>query len=319
MDKNLAGALLKAQGAMGKLLKDSINPAFKSKYASLAAVLDTVHDPLFDAGLVLYQSATAADGMVIVRSALIHAETGESIEEMLPLPVTQQTPQAYGSAITYGRRYLAMAMCGLAPDDDDGEASSKDTRATAQEAQVGHRNGATMKHTAPITKAPQRNAQQATVAPRPNPVPDDVDFGQGGEEFDDIPDAAQSDAAVKAGAHSLLHSDVKLTAIASELIVKCHELDKSSGDKALSIVNKDNTGSGQYGLLAGKIDRLTKKDAHGPILSALVGSPVNKETSVGWKLKELIEWMQDDNPKKAKTENAIRDVWTALQEMGVKA
>ena len=114
---------------MGKLIKDSSNPQFnksgKPTYASLAAVLETVRGPLTDAGIVLYQSASAAEGGVMVRSMLIHAESGESIEEVLPLPVAQQTPQAYGSAITYGRRYLAMAMCGLAPDDDDGNEGSQ--------------------------------------------------------------------------------------------------------------------------------------------------------------------------------------------------
>ena len=124
MDKNLAGALLKAQALMGKLIPDSNNLGFKSKYASLAAVLDTVRGPLSEAGLVLYQSVSSADGMVVVSTKLIHAESGEAIEEYLALPVAQQTPQAYGSAITYARRYMAMAMCGIAPDDDDGEAGS---------------------------------------------------------------------------------------------------------------------------------------------------------------------------------------------------
>ena len=57
MDKGLASALLQAQAQMGKLSKDSYNPHFKNKYASLAEVLDTVRQPLTDAGLVLYQSA----------------------------------------------------------------------------------------------------------------------------------------------------------------------------------------------------------------------------------------------------------------------
>lgn len=146
MDKNLATALLKAQAGMGKLIKDSKNPHFKSSYASLTAVLDTVRPALTDAGVVLYQSASAAEGMVIVRSMLVHAETGESIEEQLALPVGQATAQSYGSAITYGRRYLAMAMCGLAPDDDDGSEA-----------------GGQMANTQPRTVTPQ--AQHRTARP----------------------------------------------------------------------------------------------------------------------------------------------------------
>ena len=131
---------------MGKLIKDSANPQFakgkdKPTYASLAAVLETVRGPLTDAGIVLYQSASASDGGVMVRSMLIHAESGESIEEVLPLPVAQQTAQAYGSAITYGRRYLAMAMCGLAPDDDDGNEGSQQKQVVKPVVQASHRQG----------------------------------------------------------------------------------------------------------------------------------------------------------------------------------
>lgn len=309
MDKNLAGALLRAQGAMGKLITDSSNPGFGgSKYASLAAVLDTVRGPLTEAGIILYQSASAADGMIMVRSMLVHAESGESIEEMLPLPVAQKTPQAYGSAITYGRRYLAMAMCGLAPDDDDGEASSNPT---AQKAQPRTQPAQAANRTAEHRNGAQRPTQPATKPTVKTTIPDDVDFG-GGEQWDDIPDAATSDARVASSAAGLLHSDVPMTELASRLIIKCHELDKASGDKALSTENKAGGGSGQYGLLAGKIDRLTKKDAHGPILSALTGVDVSKENPPGWKLKELIDWMQDDNAAKASTEQAIKDVWAAL-------
>lgn len=309
MDKNLAGALLQAQGKMGKLIKDSSNPHFHNTYASLAAVLDTVRGPLTDAGLILYQSASAAEGEVMVRSMLIHAETGESIEEMLPLPVAQRTPQAYGSAITYGRRYLAMAMCGLAPDDDDGEASSP---TTAQKAQQRTQQAQTANRTGEHRNGAQRNAQAATKPTVKTVIPDDVDFG-GGEGWDDIPDAATSDALVASNAAGLLHSDKPMTELASRLIMKCHELARSSGNKPLSTQNKDGSGSGQYGLLAGKIDRLTKKEAHGPILSALTGLDVSKENPPGWKLKELIDWMQDDNAAKASTEQAIKDVWAALQ------
>lgn len=136
MNPNLSKALLKAQSTMGKLVKDAANKAFTGvKYATLAAVIDTVRQPLTDSGLVLYQSAsTHLDENnklgVMVRSMLIHGESGESIEEQLIMPVAQATPQGIGSAITYARRYLIMLQCGLAPDDeedDDGNASSGKT------------------------------------------------------------------------------------------------------------------------------------------------------------------------------------------------
>lgn len=294
MDKNLSSALLKAQSKMGKLIKDSENVHFRNKYASLTAVLDTVREPLTEAGLVLYQSATAADGMVMVRSALIHAETGESIEEMLPLPVAQQTPQAYGSAITYGRRYLAMAMCGLSPDDDDGEAGSQP------------------KAQAPKTQPQHRAARPP--APRPNPVPEDENFyPEDDHPFADVPNHKAKDEAIATSAASLYSSDRPMTELASRLTAKCIELHGTSGSKKLSTTNKDGTGAGQYGLLAGKLDHLTgQKGSHNAMLSALTGENISKENPPGWKVKEIIDWLNDE-AKRPSTEQALRDVWAALQ------
>lgn len=124
----LFSALVKAQAEMGKLVKDSQNPHLKNKYASLAAVLDTCRQPLANNGIVLYQEASTALDMpqhVIVTSTLVHGESGESVTASLPIPLTQNTAQGIGSAITYGRRYLAMAQCGLAPDDDDDDDGNK--------------------------------------------------------------------------------------------------------------------------------------------------------------------------------------------------
>jgi hypothetical protein len=67
-------------------------------------------------------------------SSLVHPESGEIVQEQLPIPLAQQTAQAIGGAITYGRRYLAMAMCGLAPDDDDdGNTASQQRQPPAQQ------------------------------------------------------------------------------------------------------------------------------------------------------------------------------------------
>jgi hypothetical protein len=43
----------------------------------------------------------------------------------LHVPAAKQDPQGYGSALTYCRRYSLMTACGIAPEDDDGNAASK--------------------------------------------------------------------------------------------------------------------------------------------------------------------------------------------------
>jgi hypothetical protein len=125
--KNLMGALLKAKQEMDKLRKDKTNPHFKSKYADLAGVLEVIDGPLAKHGLVLYQDATLDEvGRLVVTSTVFHVESGEELTAALPIPLGKADAQSIGSAITYGRRYLAVAQCGLAPEDDDGNAASRE-------------------------------------------------------------------------------------------------------------------------------------------------------------------------------------------------
>jgi hypothetical protein len=53
-------------------------------------------------------------------------ESGQTIRSgKLHVPAAKQDPQGYGSALTYARRYSLMAACGIAPEDDDGNAASR--------------------------------------------------------------------------------------------------------------------------------------------------------------------------------------------------
>src|SRR6188768_3605798 len=96
----IAPAFLAAQRAMHAAAKSATNPHFKSKYSDLATVIDAVKGPLNDAGIAFLQSVRNDDSGVMVETFLLH-ESGQSIADTIYLPVAQQTPQAYGSAITY--------------------------------------------------------------------------------------------------------------------------------------------------------------------------------------------------------------------------
>ncbi len=120
----LAAALAKAQGMMSHASKDAQNPHFKSRYADLAAVWSAVREPLSANGLSVVQTVAQGDGTVGVRSLLLHA-SGEWISSLLEMPVAQKTPQGYGSALTYARRYALAALVGIAQDDDDAEAATR--------------------------------------------------------------------------------------------------------------------------------------------------------------------------------------------------
>jgi len=123
--KNIATALVKAQKAFGPALKSSTNPHFKSRYADLAACVEAVIEGLNGAGIALIQRTSEDTTGVTVETVFIH-ESGEMLEcGKLHVPASKQDPQGYGSALTYARRYSLMAACGIAPEDDDGNAATK--------------------------------------------------------------------------------------------------------------------------------------------------------------------------------------------------
>lgn len=132
--KALNKALLQAQKSIQAVEKDSANPHFKSRYASLTAVLQAVKEPLNAAGLLLTQSVVSdvmAPGgdrpALFVTTRITHAETSEWMETCIPIPLDGQTAQKVGSATAYGRRYGLASLLALSEADDDGQAASQQT------------------------------------------------------------------------------------------------------------------------------------------------------------------------------------------------
>ena len=127
----IATALVKAQKEFGPALKSSSNPHFRSKYADLAACVEAVIEGLNNNGIALTQRVSPCENGVIVETVFVH-ESGEVINcGQLHVPAAKQDAQGYGSALTYARRYSLMAACGIAPEDDDGNAASKRPTAPA--------------------------------------------------------------------------------------------------------------------------------------------------------------------------------------------
>lgn len=126
--KNIATALVKAKRAFGPALKDKNNPAFRSKYADLGACIEAVDSALLENGIALIQETSEDLTGVTIETVLLH-ESGEMIRGgKLHVPAAKQDPQGYGSALTYARRYSLMATCGIAPEDDDGNAAAQAMR-----------------------------------------------------------------------------------------------------------------------------------------------------------------------------------------------
>ena len=147
----IATALAKAQGAMDNATKDRVNPAFKSRYADLASVRDAVTGPLSANGIAVVQAAqTSAEG-VTVETRLIHG-SGQWLASTIGAVPKGYDAQSIGSCVTYLRRYGLMALAGIAPEDDDGNAAS------------GRSDG-------PPAWQGRQDAPQRVTAPAPAPAP----------------------------------------------------------------------------------------------------------------------------------------------------
>jgi len=138
----VSAALVKAQREFGPALKTHTNPAFKSKYADLSACVEAVIDALNANGIALVQRNVACDEGVCIETVFVH-ESGEQLSSgPLHVPAVKQDPQGYGSALTYARRYSLMAACGIAPEDDDGNAGAKAKQAEPPRAVIKPTEGA---------------------------------------------------------------------------------------------------------------------------------------------------------------------------------
>jgi len=139
-------ALAAAQSEFGKLTKQqkASTGKYSYSYADLAAVLETVRDVLSKHELALVQdveSSITEGGHVVVSvsSRLLHPEgvisTGELVAPVIP--DRMNVMQTMGSAITYMRRYQALGLLGLAPEDDDGAGAGN---SNAQRRQAARQN-----------------------------------------------------------------------------------------------------------------------------------------------------------------------------------
>jgi len=138
----LASALSELQSRMRTVNKSASNPFFKSKYTPLEDVVDSIRPHLLELGLSFSQGGTLydawdqkGDGLrmasrLVLATRIMH-KSGQWIENYFPLDAVPDkngvvTPQAWGSASSYARRYGLQATLGITTGDvdDDGNAAS---------------------------------------------------------------------------------------------------------------------------------------------------------------------------------------------------
>ena len=118
--KNIYEALAAAQSEFGKVTKGATNPAFKSKYASLADVASVVIPVMNAHGCAVLHYVV--DGAM--RTEFVHGATETKVACDVPLIVDKNNMQGMKSATTYAKRIGLESLSGIAPEDDDGNAAA---------------------------------------------------------------------------------------------------------------------------------------------------------------------------------------------------
>lgn len=122
--------LAAAQGEIENASKNAANPHFKSKYADLAEVLNTIRPVFAQHGLSLIQSPAFDGSLASVTTVLAHKSGGYLTGTASCVPAKSDA-QGIGSATTYLRRYGAAAVAGIAQEDDDGQAAAHNGKPVA--------------------------------------------------------------------------------------------------------------------------------------------------------------------------------------------
>lgn len=114
----LSSALAKAQGELEAASFDSVNPHFKSKYASLTSIVEAIKKPLSRNGLSYAQATELNNGSLVLITRIMHS-SGQWLESSYPINPVKNDPQGIGSALTYARRYSLSSLVGAVSDEDD--------------------------------------------------------------------------------------------------------------------------------------------------------------------------------------------------------
>lgn len=125
--KTIYYKLLQFQKLNISIVKDSVNPHFKSKYCSLNEVLDKVKKPLNDMGVVILFTPQS-DGL---GTTLYDTESNTEVTSFMKY-VGNDNAQKTLACNTYFRRGSLVSLLGLEDEDQDGNDAVQQPKQTPQ-------------------------------------------------------------------------------------------------------------------------------------------------------------------------------------------
>ncbi len=119
-DNNLFNALAKAQATYAVAHKNGYNPHYKSSFSTFEDLVLASRESLTREGISVTQYVeTDAEDRDFLITVLMHT-SAEVIKSRMLISVKDRTDvQKFGSALTYLKRYIYAAICGIATSEHD--------------------------------------------------------------------------------------------------------------------------------------------------------------------------------------------------------
>ena len=179
----LVAARAKATSEIKRIVKDKKadipnkqgGRGFTYSYADLAGVMEAVEDALAAQEMALFQTTQERNGKIVLVTTLAHS-SDQWIASEVRIASPDAGPQVFGSALTYMRRYSALAILGIAPDaDDDGKAAQE--RADQQARQKPQERAEQFRHPPTPPKAAEAFQRPSSGPSEPQRIPMPSDAG----------------------------------------------------------------------------------------------------------------------------------------------
>lgn len=129
--QSIAAALVRAQGKFPPIIRTKTatitgeKGSYSFNYAPLEEILHTIRPTLQAEGLALMQGV---EGFNLV-TTLLHT-SGEWISHAMEMPKAYTSSRAYGSELSFRRRYSVTSVLGIASEeDDDGQHAERELEA----------------------------------------------------------------------------------------------------------------------------------------------------------------------------------------------
>lgn len=144
---DLFGALIKAQAMLANPIRNRTvkvetreKGSYAFTYATLDNIVDAIRTPLAENGLAFLQFVVSdAQDRFYVVTRVVHA-SGQWMETDMPVFIGGNGAQAFGSGVSYAKRYALTAMLGIVSEGDDDANIADGNSVRVRERRMGRRN-----------------------------------------------------------------------------------------------------------------------------------------------------------------------------------